>query len=581
MLAAVPAGKVHRIGGTMESLDYAVDLSVRVADEAWKEFQQTRVLSLEERELHVPSVSEAEMLRRAETGRRIVRMAEEIDLFGLPGELGTTVRIALDHAHRWMREVNWYWTAFDCGGWYVSLFAPAGHAAGQIVTNAVAGHKAFQFANSGDEDRYLGGLADIARLLRELQARTEGQAARGIFMPAPMVERARSLLQDLKRRTLTGLLPEEQRLLPGSAQSFLHAVETRLARDVAPAFDDFSEAVESTHSDHATATMGIWQYPDGEAIYADLVRHYTTLDLSAQEIHDRGLEEVKRIRAEMAALGKREGFSDPRSYRAHLDSAPEWRVDGADAIAAVFEECLERIRPVLPQYFRNLPRADYCAAALPESLEGTMVYGYYDQPKPEQPVGRYLFNTHSLTRRGVFDIAAFTYHELVPGHHLQIARQLENPVLHPLRAHSFYVGYIEGWAEYARKLASELGMYKNPAERFGSLFSDARQATRLVVDTGINVLGWSTQQACDYLKETLLYPDSEVQALIHWYACEAPAQSLCYRIGEMEMLRLREKMRAASGETFDISEFHEIVLRPGARPLPLVEQDIDRLCAQS
>jgi uncharacterized protein (DUF885 family) len=197
-----------------------------------------------------------------------------------------------------------------------------------------------------------------------------------------------------------------------------------------------------------------------------------------------------------------------------------------------------------------------------------MTYGYYDPPRKDRDRGLYMFNPANMTKRPLFNIGALTYHELMPGHHLQIAVQHENPRdLHPLRAHSFVNAYVEGWAEYAATFAGEIGMYELPEERYGRLEMDAFLTSRLVVDTGMNAMGWSLDRGRDYLRSRGRLPEAEVLTESVRYSCDIPGQALAYKLGDKEILAMRERMRCAMGSCFDIKDFHRSILGPGALPL--------------
>jgi uncharacterized protein (DUF885 family) len=210
-----------------------------------------------------------------------------------------------------------------------------------------------------------------------------------------------------------------------------------------------------------------------------------------------------------------------------------------------------------------------------------MTFGYYDAPRPHRKEGLYLFNSANLTKQALFNIGALTYHELVPGHHLHMATQVENPLLHPFRRCCIVNAYNEGWAEYAATFAGEIGMYEQPEERYGRLVMDAFLTCRLVVDTGMNVLGWSLERARDYMRAHGGMAEAEVLTESVRYSCDLPAQALAYKLGDVQILALRDRMREALGVRFDLKEFHSAILGPGALPMPElewhVEHEIERL----
>ena len=200
-----------------------------------------------------------------------------------------------------------------------------------------------------------------------------------------------------------------------------------------------------------------------------------------------------------------------------------------------------------------------------------MTFGYYDEPRHDRREGLYFFNSLNLTKQSLFNVGALTYHELMPGHHLQITGQQENEALHPLRANSSVNADNEGWVEYAATLAGEIGMYDQPEERYGRLGMDAFLTCRLVVDTGMNVLGWSLERARTYMREHSGMEETEILTESIRYSCDIPDQALAYKLGDTQILLFRQRAMAALGPQFDLKEFHSAILTPGAFPLPALE----------
>jgi uncharacterized protein (DUF885 family) len=286
------------------------------------------------------------------------------------------------------------------------------------------------------------------------------------------------------------------------------------------------------------------------------------------------------VRDAMTALLADIGFDGtPEDYAKAIEADPAWRAADVAGVEAVFRRYIDRIAPHIDDYFDFKPKAAHDVAPLPAALSASMTFGFYDAPKPGEPIGRYLFNAENLARNALANIAALNYHELVPGHHFHLATQQENEALHPLRSNAFVNAFNEGWAEYAATLAGEMGMYEQPEERFGRLIMDAFLTCRLVVDTGMNALGWSLDQARDYMRANAFMPETEVRSESIRYSCDIPGQALAYKLGEFFLRDLREKMRAAQGKDFDIRRFHDAVLRPGALPLALVAENIERAMA--
>jgi uncharacterized protein (DUF885 family) len=559
--------------------DVALALSV-VAD-AWEEVRRSPYVA---RDLglpldRLPELSEEAAKAKGARAQRVLDRIAALDVSALPHDLALTVEVARSQLTMRARAGEWYWLVFDPleVGFY-AMYAPTAYGGGFLLGNLsqlFAGHS---FDGPGDLDRYLGLLEDLGRLVRQLDARTRGQAERGIHLPRVQLDQAVGLMTALRAGAAAQLLPSQDRL-PGAAARAL--VEERITRSVLPAYDETIAWL--SHPDRAAAAgeaVGLANLPGGAEVYAELVRQHSTLDLTPQEVHRRGLARVAEIRAEMQAILDEVGATHtPQEHMAVLAQDPAWRAEGAEAIAEVFLRYVERLRPHVDKAFRFQPSADYGVAALPDALAGSMTFGYYDAPSPAEPTGRYLFNATNLSQQALANVAPLTYHELVPGHHFHIASQRENEALDPLRRNSFVNAFNEGWAEYAAHLAGELGMYEEPEERFGKLVMEAFLTTRLVVDTGMNALGWTLEQARDYMRENAFVSESEILTESVRYSCDIPAQALGYKIGDLFLQDLRATMQKALGDRFDLRDFHDAVLRPGGLPLRLVEANVARAIA--
>lgn len=567
----------------MTPQDETLGRALRIADDAWAEMRRMPFFGGKSHEplLVLPQVSEAEAERRSALGRELLTRIDALDLSILPHDVATTVRVAERHARTWAREAEWWWLAFDpLRVGFFALFAPTAYGGGFLLNSLNAQFQLFRFTEAGDFDRYLGLVADYGRLVGQLRARTQGQAERGIRMPRAQLQQAVALMSALRAQAPAILRVDAARLPSSRPGGFEGELERRIAGQVQPEFDAFLEALGVSYAFAAPEAVGVGQYPGGRDLYAELVRMHTTLDLTPEQVHAEGLDRMDRIEAAMDGIAAQEGFTDRRAYDAALEADPRWRADSAETVAAIFQRYIDRIAPETPRYFAHLPSAGCSVAPLPPALSGSMTFGYYDAPKQPGDPGRYLFNADNLTRRGLANLGALTYHELIPGHHLHLAAQTESADLHPLRRMSFTNAFNEGWAEYAAGLAGEMGMYAEPAERYGRLMMDAFLTCRLVVDTGMNALGWSLKRSRDYLRAHGCMSESELCSETVRYSCDIPAQSLAYKLGDSFLTDLRESMRSRLGATFDIRDFHDAVLTPGALPLPLVQANVERRIAE-
>ena len=323
------------------------------------------------------------------------------------------------------------------------------------------------------------------------------------------------------------------------------------------------------------AHVGIGHLPGGEATYASLARAHTTTDLTPQQIHDTGLAEIARIDAEIAELGGRVlGTADLPGTLAALRGDPSVHFRTAEEIVAVAEASLARAVAAIPAWFGRLPSAA-CEVVRMEAHEeqhSTIAY-YREPPQDGSRPGRYYINTWAPETRPRYEAEALAFHEAVPGHHLQVAIGQELEHLPAFRRHGETTAFVEGWGLYSERLADEMGLYSADLDRIGMLSYDAWRASRLVVDTGMHALGWSRSMAIEFMAaHTALALNNianEVDRYIGW-----PGQALAYKIGQLEIRRLRSEAQAALGDAFDIRRFHDAVLGHGALPLSVLRQSV-------
>ena len=558
--------------------DQAVGLALVGIDKVWSEVARTpwvqRDLGLPVDRL--PDIGEDAVASRSRRAFEALAILERVDPVLLPRELRLTHEVARKTAQRMASEADRYWLAFDpLGIGFFALFSPTAYGGGFLLSHVSGMLAKYRFETSADVHRYRGLLEDYARLIEQLHQRTAGQAARGIRMPGPQLDQSIELVRRL-RAGAASLVPSSDRLGSSGVDGAAAKLREQLEQAIDPAFERLLAFIsDPDYRLGAPETVGIAQYRGGEALYRDLVREHTTLDVSPEEVHSQGLKRMDDVRAAMASLLSQTGFTgSPREYAASIGEDAAWRATNADEIRRFFERYIDRIAPHLDTAFRFKPRAPHAVAPLPEALSGSMTFGYYDSPGPGQPSGRYLFNASNLAGAALNNIAALNYHELVPGHHFHLASQRENEALHPVRANAFFNAFNEGWAEYAATLAGELGMYGAPEERFGRLMMDAFLISRLVVDTGMNAFGWSLEQGRTFMRQNAFMPETEVRSESIRYSCDIPGQSFAYKLGEYFLMEQREHMRSRLGKRFDLRDFHDAVLKPGALPLPLVADNV-------
>ena len=392
--------------------------------------------------------------------------------------------------------------------------------------------------------------------------------------------------------------PEEHPMfapfLQASAPDDLSAECRRLiVNEVLPAWQRFATFIEQEYIPGCRDTLGASELPDGLAYYESELRYHTTLDLTAQEIHDTGLREVARLRADMFEIIEESGFADnhPRledealfdAFAEFLRTDPRFYHDTPEALLTHYRDVCKRMDAELPELFTVLPRLSYGVKALPDFVAPTAPTAYYYSGSIKNGVaGNFMANTYNLTQRPKYEAVALALHEAVPGHHLQgaLAQELEASGIHEWRTSLYLTAFGEGWGLYSERLGLEVGsdhprgMYADPYDEFGRLSFEMWRAMRLVVDTGIHAFGWSRDQAIAYMKSNSALTDanviSEVDRYIAW-----PGQAVGYKIGELFILDLRARAEAELGDRFDIRAFHDHLLAAGSTTLPILERRVD------
>jgi uncharacterized protein (DUF885 family) len=364
--------------------------------------------------------------------------------------------------------------------------------------------------------------------------------------------------------------------IPAADQDALRAqARIAIAEQVLPAMRRLRSFVAGDYLAAAPADGALSAYPGGAEVYAERVRSHTTTELTPAQIHAIGLREMARLRAEMEAVIAQVKFDgDFAAFVKTLNTDPKFFHSGPQALLAGYRDIAKRIDPELPKLFAELPRTPYGVRAMPDHFSSETAEFYSSPALDGSQPGWFNANPKAWRTRPVWGMETLVAHEAVPGHHLQIARAAELGELPMFRRGGGYTAFDEGWALYAETLGFDLGLYGDPYSRFGHLQWQAFRAARLVVDTGLHSMGWSSQQAIDYMVErTGEAPDfvaSEVDRYLSW-----PGQALAYMVGELKIIELRDRAKVRLGERFDIRQFHKVVLDLGSVPLPVLESAVD------
>ncbi len=445
---------------------------------------------------------------------------------------------------------------------------------------------------AGDAEAYVQRLQGMGPALRQLLAVSASRAARGFLPPKwvypYVVSDARNVLKGapFDRGPDSTLLADFKtkigalKLSPDETHRLTATASAALVESVKPAYEAIIAAM-TEQAGRASTDDGVWRFPDGADYYAALLKNYTTTELSADQIHELGLQQVARIHQEMAALMPPLHIRGtlPQFLVAMRDRKDLYYPNGPGGRAmylAETQKALDAVTAKLPQWFGTLPRAPLVVKPVEEFREKSAGKAFYQRPAPDgSRPGTYYVNLYDMAAMPTMEVEALVYHEGIPGHHLQLAVQTELSDLPAFRKFGGVTAYSEGWGLYAEKLAKDMGQYTDPVRDFGRLQLELHRAIRLVVDTGIHAKKWTREQAIRYVLDNSAEPSPAAAKAIERYIV-MPGQATAYMVGRLKISELRERARAALGNRFDIRAFHDVVLRNGPVPLDLLDMEVTR-----
>lgn len=353
-----------------------------------------------------------------------------------------------------------------------------------------------------------------------------------------------------------------------------------IQKQVLPAYSRFARFLQGQYIPAGRTEPGVWSLPDGDKYYAFRVHQSTTTDLTPEQIHQIGLDEVKRDEAEMLAIAQKLGFKDVAALRASIDSNPKLHPQTKDQLLDTYKHDLDQMRTKLPDLFGRLPKAPLAVEPVPAFIEKDQAPAYYEHGTPDgKRPGTIYINTYKFETRSLANVEAIAYHEGLPGHHLQISISQELTGLPEFRKYMGYTAYTEGWGLYAEHLGKDVGFYQDPYSDFGRLEADIFRAIRLVVDTGVHSKHWTRDQMVEFFKAHSGLDDATINAEVDRYIAW-PAQALGYKMGQLKILELRAKTQKDLGNKFDLRAFHDQVLDSGALPLDVLDERVTAWIAE-
>lgn len=434
------------------------------------------------------------------------------------------------------------------------------------------------FSTVAEYERYIGRMRDIPRFFAENKANARAGLKRGFSVPRVTLEGrdaslAAYVVENPEDSPFWGAFAKMPERFPvAERERLMTEGRAAIADAVTPAYRDFLSFFREEYLPRTRTTLGASSFPRGKAYYEQQIREYTTLDLTAEEIHQTGLAEVARITAEMEKVKAEAGFSGTLpEFVQFLRTDPQFVAKSPDELMGIAAYATMRVNDRLDDYFGFLPRYRHGLRPVDPAIAPFYTAG-------RGGLAYCQINTHDLPSRPVYNIPALTLHECTPGHSFQAAIALEQAEAPRFRRQTYFSGFGEGWGLYTEFLGNEMGIYRTPYERFGQLSYEMWRAVRLVIDTGIHQYGWSREQAMDYLASRTALSRHEVGTEVDRYI-SWPGQALAYKLGEMTIRRVRAKAEKELGPAFDIRKFHDVVLSLGSVPLPVLEERIDAFIA--
>ena len=438
------------------------------------------------------------------------------------------------------------------------------------------------FRNMKDYEDYLSRLRQIPRVLEQAMAHMRDGLRDHRMPPKYLLEKVSTQAQHIADDPLDkSPFTDPLRKFPDSIsekdrKQLREAIESAVKNEVAPAYAKFSKFVRDDYAPHGRLDPGVWALPDGEARYRFAVRHQTTTDFTAGQIHQLGLKSVAEIETQMLTIARAQGFSDLKSFNEHIRQDPKLYAQSGQQLLDLYTHYRDQMYGKLPQLFGRLPKNNLTVVPMEsfrsaDSVPADYSLGAGDGSRP----GRINVNEYAPEKRLLLNVEAIAYHEGVPGHHLQFSIAQELTGLPPFRKYDLDLNaYTEGWAFYSERLGKEVGFYRDPYSDYGRLQNEMWRAVRWVVDTGVHSKHWTRQQMVDFFHEHTAMDDQNIETEVDRYIAW-PAQALSYKMGQTKILELRARAQQELGAKFDLRAFHDAVLDQGPLPLDLLEAKIN------
>jgi uncharacterized protein (DUF885 family) len=442
------------------------------------------------------------------------------------------------------------------------------------------------FNSLQDYENYLSRLRQISRVFEQTTTNMRQGMRDGLMPPRYLLEKVSAEAEDIASQTgesspFFGPLKEFTSSVPAAEQEHLReAALSVINTEIIPAYKKFANFVRNEYSPHGRSEPGVWALPDGDARYRYAIRRMTTTDLTPDQIHEIGLKELHETEAEMLAVAHQFGFNDLATFNQHIKDDRKLYATSGQQVLDLYAKYAREMEPELPKLFGHLPKARLVAIAMEASRSQAGTPADYSPGTPDgSRPGHINVNQWDPEHRLLLNVEAIAYHEGIPGHHLQISLAQELPDLPAFRQHAGYTAFVEGWALYAERLGKDVGRYRDPYSEYGRLENEMWRDIRLVIDTGVHAKHWSRDQMVEYFHKYTAMDEPNIQTEVDRYI-GWPGQALAYKLGQLEILKLREEARQKLGEKFDIRAFHDEVIGNGPLPLDVLQMEVETWIAE-
>ena len=437
------------------------------------------------------------------------------------------------------------------------------------------------FNSVADYENYIARLKQIPRFFDQVTANMRQGMRDHLMPPRYLLEKVSKEVQDIADKAgEDSSFAKPIKNFPGGIsvpdqKRLREEVLAAIADQVQPAYQRFAKFVRDEYAPAGRTDPGVWALPDGDERYRFAIRRMTTTDMSPEQIHELGLKQIDVIEKEMLVVANKLGFKDLASLNEHIKNDRSMYATSGKQLLDLYNHHIDEMDPKLPNLFGHLPKSRVVAipmeaARAPNAVPADYTEGTADGSRP----GHINVNEWDPEHRLLLNVEAIAYHEGIPGHHLQLSLAQEMPELPAFRQHAGYTAFVEGWALYSERLAKDVGLYQDPYSDYGRLENEMWRAIRLVVDTGVHSQHWSRQQMVEYFHRYTAMDEPNVQSEVDRYIAW-PGQALAYKLGQLEILKLREEARQKLGDKFDVRAFHDEVLGAGALPLDVLDSEVD------